>query len=140
MVRTGSGVRVPFRACRLRDPEPLGDRSEVALGTGRDGDGAARAGVGCAAICERSPTPGVDQPEEGVVVDRRLARGDEHARLVDGREIMLSGHAVAETYSLLTRLPGDVRVAPADAELATRDARATATYEAIGARVIAVGD
>jgi predicted nucleic acid-binding protein len=108
----------------------------------------------------------------------------------DGREIALSGHAVVETYSVLTRLPGDLRVAPADAarllrarfvthlhlrpktaarlpetlgelgiaggavydalvalaavehdaELATRDARATATYEAIGARVIAVGD
>lgn len=108
----------------------------------------------------------------------------------NGREIALSGHAVAETYSVLTRLPGDLRMAPGDAarllrarfakhlhvrprtaarlpellgerriaggavydalvalaavehdaELATRDARATATYEAIGARVVAVGD
>lgn len=33
----------------------------------------------------------------------------------DGRELALSGHAVAETYSVLTRLPGDLRVAPADA-------------------------
>jgi predicted nucleic acid-binding protein len=33
----------------------------------------------------------------------------------DGRDIALSGHAVAETYSVLTRLPGDLRVAPADA-------------------------
>jgi predicted nucleic acid-binding protein len=33
----------------------------------------------------------------------------------DGREIALSGHALAETYSVLTRLPGDVRLAPADA-------------------------
>lgn len=107
-----------------------------------------------------------------------------------GREIALCGHAVAETYSVLTRLPGDLRIAPADAarllrarfvaplhlkprtaarlpeilgelgiaggavydalvglaavehdaELATRDARATATYEAIGVRVIAAGD
>jgi toxin FitB len=107
-----------------------------------------------------------------------------------GREIALSGHAVAETYSVLTRLPGSVRVAPADAarllrtrfvaplhlkpktterlpdilgelgiaggavydalvalaaaehdaELATRDARAAATYEAVGVRVIAAGD
>ena len=107
----------------------------------------------------------------------------------DGREVALSGHAVAETYSVLTRLPGDLRVTPADAarllrarfaahlhvrprtamrlpemlsergiaggavydalvalaavehdaELATRDARATTTYEAIGARVVAVG-
>lgn len=28
---------------------------------------------------------------------------------------MLSGHAVAETYSVLTRLPGDVRLSPGDA-------------------------
>ncbi len=32
-----------------------------------------------------------------------------------GREAALSGHAMAETYSVLTRLPGDVRMAPADA-------------------------
>ncbi len=112
-----------------------------------------------------------------------------HAAVVrwwDGREVALCGHAVAETYSVLTRLPGDVRVAPADAarllterfaaplllgpevagrlpdvlsklgiaggavydalvalaaaehgaELATRDARAKTTYEAVGVRVI----
>jgi len=108
----------------------------------------------------------------------------------DGREVALSGHAVAETYSVLTRLPGDLRLAPADAArllqarfvaplhlrartaarlpqilgergiaggavydalvalaavehdavLATRDARAKATYETIGARVVAAGD
>ncbi len=29
--------------------------------------------------------------------------------------LSLSGHALAETYSVLTRLPGDVRLAPADA-------------------------
>lgn len=49
---------------------------------------------------------------------------DAHAAVVrwwDGREIALSGHALAETYSVLTRLPGDLRVAPADAaELLTR--------------------
>ncbi len=36
-----------------------------------------------------------------------------HAAVVqwwDGREVALSGHALAETYSVLTRLPGDVRV------------------------------
>jgi len=41
-----------------------------------------------------------------------------HAAVVrwwDDREIVLSGHALAETYSVLTRLPGDLRVAPADA-------------------------
>ena len=32
-----------------------------------------------------------------------------------GREVALSGHALAETYSVLTRLPGDIRVAPSDA-------------------------
>jgi hypothetical protein len=32
-----------------------------------------------------------------------------------GREVALSGHALAETYSVLTRLPGDVRLNPADA-------------------------
>jgi toxin FitB len=31
------------------------------------------------------------------------------------REVTLSGHAVAETYSVLTRLPGDLRLTPTDA-------------------------
>ena len=31
------------------------------------------------------------------------------------REVALAGHAAAETYSVLTRLPGDLRLAPADA-------------------------
>ncbi len=106
-----------------------------------------------------------------------------------GREIALSGHALPETYSVLTRLPGDARVAPADAArlmgarfaaplvvdpgtakrlpellsehgvaggavydalvalaaldagstLATRDARAVATYAAIGVPTVTVG-
>jgi predicted nucleic acid-binding protein len=101
------------------------------------------------------------------------------------RSLVLSGHALVETYSVLTRLPGDARVAPADAVmlidenfasslvlspdaasgahrslarlgisgggtydalvamaahehglvLATRDARARPTYEAVGVRV-----
>lgn len=104
----------------------------------------------------------------------------------DGRDVALSGHAVAETYSVLTRLPGDLRLAPDDAarllgarfveplllgaevaerlpevlgrlgiaggavydalvalaavehdaDLATRDARARATYETVGVRVV----
>lgn len=106
----------------------------------------------------------------------------------DGREVALSGHALAETYSVLTRMPGgrlsptdvaraiderlgapllldaqamrglpqrlaglgivggatyDALVALAavehDADLATRDARARPTYEAVGARVVIVG-
>lgn len=31
------------------------------------------------------------------------------------RSLSISGHALAETYSVLTRLPGDARVTPADA-------------------------
>ncbi len=122
-----------------------------------------------------------------------LVRTHQHHRTVvswwAGRDIALSGQALAETYSVLTRLPGDLRLAPADAarlvkarftapfmlstakakdlpevlsglgvaggavydalvalaavehgaELATRDARARGTYEAVGARVIVVG-
>jgi predicted nucleic acid-binding protein len=33
----------------------------------------------------------------------------------NGREVALSGHALVETYSVLTRLPGDLRLATADA-------------------------
>ena len=108
------------------------------------------------------------------------------SRWWNGQEVALSGHAVAETYAVLTRLPGNLRLAPADAarllgerfvaplllgsevggrlpevlsrlgiaggavydalvalaalehgaDLATRDARAKATYEAIGVRVV----
>jgi toxin FitB len=103
----------------------------------------------------------------------------------NGRELALCGHAVAETFSVLTRLPGDVRLTPGDAArllderfprrltlstsassdlpdvlgrlgiaggavydamvalvaaehgavLATRDARARVTYEAVGVPV-----
>ena len=116
----------------------------------------------------------------------------DHAAIVrwcDARQLVLSGHAVAETYSVLTRLPGDVRITPVDAarllgdwfgaplllgpetaarlpevlsglgiaggavydaivalaavehdaELATRDVRAKATYETVGARVVVAG-
>ena len=115
----------------------------------------------------------------------------QHAAVVrwwDGQELALSGHALAETYSVLTRLPGDARLAPADAArllkvrfaaplvlsssrtrelpdtlshlgiaggavydalvalaaeehgvaLATRDARARGTYDAVGVEVIVV--
>lgn len=116
----------------------------------------------------------------------------DHAAIVrwcGNRQLVLSGHAVAETYSVLTRLPGDARLSPADAArllgdwfgsplllgpataarlpevlgglgidggavydatvalaavehdtvLATRDARARATYETVGARVVVAG-
>jgi predicted nucleic acid-binding protein len=37
------------------------------------------------------------------------------AKWAKGRNLGLCGHALAETYSVLTRLPGDARVHPADA-------------------------
>jgi predicted nucleic acid-binding protein len=40
---------------------------------------------------------------------------DDVTRWWSGRDVALSGHALAETYSVLTRLPGDLRLAPADA-------------------------
>lgn len=105
-----------------------------------------------------------------------------------GRRLVLAGHAVVETYSVLTRLPADMRVAPDDAidmlsahfvgrlmvpeshaprvpetlaaagicggatydglvalaaihhdhPLATRDARARSTYQALGVQAITV--
>jgi len=104
---------------------------------------------------------------------------------VSGRSLSIPSHALAETYSVLTRLPGDARLSPRDAvalidasfpevlpqeparqqaihrdlaargiaggavydgligtvardhglRLLTRDARARATYEAVGATV-----
>jgi toxin FitB len=42
----------------------------------------------------------------------------DHAAVVrwwGGQDVALAGHALAETYSVLTRLPGDARLAPADA-------------------------
>jgi toxin FitB len=113
----------------------------------------------------------------------------DHAAVVrwwGGRDVALAGHALAETYSVLTRLPGDARLAPADAArlltarfsaplllsssrarklpetlarlgiaggavydalvalaakehdaaLATRDARARGTYDAVGVELI----
>lgn len=120
-----------------------------------------------------------------LLVDTHEAHGDV-VRWWGGREVALSGHALAETYSVLTRLPGDLRLEPADAarllrerfakplllgtresgriaetlarlgiaggavydalvalaavghdaNLATRDLRARATYETVGARVV----
>lgn len=129
--------------------------------------------------------------DTSVAVPLLVRSHDDHAAVVrwwDGQEIALSGHALAETYSVLTRLPGDARLAPADAALlltsrfspplvlsssrarklpdtlsrlgiaggavydalvalaakehgavlATRDARARGTYDAVGAKVIVV--
>ena len=127
--------------------------------------------------------------DTSVAIPLLVATHQAHAvvsRWWSGREVALSGHAVAETYSVLTRLPGDLRLAPVDAarllaarfaeplligsdvagrlpevlsrlgiaggavydalvalaalehgaDLATRDARAKATYDTIGVRVI----
>jgi predicted nucleic acid-binding protein len=127
--------------------------------------------------------------DTSVAIPLLVATHREHEAVVKwcaGREVALSGHAVAETYSVLTRLPGDLRLVPDDAarllrerfsaplllgrkvaarlpdrlsalgisggavydalvglaaaeheaQLATRDARARATYEAVGASVV----
>jgi toxin FitB len=129
--------------------------------------------------------------DTSVAVPLLVRSHHDHAAVVHwwgGQEIALSGHALAETYSVLTRLPGDARLAPADASrlltarfgpplvlsrssarklpdtlarlgvaggavydalvalaakehgapLATRDARARGTYDAVGVEVIAV--
>ncbi len=121
-----------------------------------------------------------------------LVRSHQHhadvVRWWNGQELALSGHALGETYSVLTRLPGDARLAADDAArlldarfaaplvlsadaarkvhrtlsrlgiaggavydalvalaaeengtaLATRDARARGTYDAVGVAVILV--
>jgi len=129
--------------------------------------------------------------DTSVAVPLLVRSHHDHAAVVrwwGGQEITLSGHALVETYSVLTRLPGDARLAPADAAqlltarfpsplvlsgsrarklpgtlsrlgiaggavydalvalaakehgaaLATRDARARGTYEAVGVKVIIV--
>lgn len=68
------------------------------------------------------------------------------SRWWDGRDVVLSGPATVETYSVLTRLPGDLRPAPRDAArllrerfgaaLATRVERARPTYERVGVTVV----
>lgn len=128
--------------------------------------------------------------DTSVAIPLLVATHDAHATVVawwSGRDLALSGHALVETYSVLTRLPGDLRLSPVDAAslmrarfvepfvlpviaarglvatfadlgiaggavydalvasaalahdatLATRDARARATYELVGARVVA---
>jgi toxin FitB len=130
--------------------------------------------------------------DTSVAVPLLVGSHREHAAVVrwwSGQEVALSGQALAETYSVLTRLPGDARLSPADAarllhdrfapplvisasrarklpgtlsslgiaggavydalvalaakehraDLATRDARARATYDLVGVKVIIVG-
>jgi toxin FitB len=56
--------------------------------------------------------------DTSVAVPLLVRSHHDHAAVVrwwSGQEVALSGHALAETYSVLTRLPGDARLAPADA-------------------------
>lgn len=130
--------------------------------------------------------------DTSVAVPLVVDRHDHHAAVTSwarGQDLAMSGHAFAETYAVLTRLPGDLRLAPADATrllrerflpplllaartmrrlptvlaergvaggatydalvalaarehdvvLATRDARARPTYDAVGARTTVAG-
>ncbi len=133
-------------------------------------------------------TVAVDTSVAVPLLVRSHQRHADVARWWDGQELTLSGHALAETYSVLTRLPGDARLSAADAArlldarftaplaltvqaarkvhatlarlgiaggavydglvalaarehgmaLATRDARARGTYDAVGVEVIIV--
>ncbi len=129
--------------------------------------------------------------DTSVAVPLLVRSHHDHAAVVrwwNGQDVALSGHALTETYSVLTRLPGDARLAPADAArlmnarfssplmlssqrsrklpdtlsslgiaggavydalvalaarehgavLATRDARARGTYDAVGVKIIVV--
>lgn len=49
-----------------------------------------------------------------LLVTSHVAHAAVRASIGD-RSVALSGHALPETYSVLTRLPGDARVAPQDA-------------------------
>ena len=56
--------------------------------------------------------------DTSVAVPLLVTSHQQHAMVAEwakGRTLGLSGHALAETYSVLTRLPGDARVDPADA-------------------------
>lgn len=56
--------------------------------------------------------------DTSVAVALLFAEHDHHATVdawAEGKRLALSGHAIAETYSVLTRLPGEHRVTPEDA-------------------------
>ena len=55
-----------------------------------------------------------------LLVSTHAARGPVVRWWAD-REVAPSGHALAETYSVLTRLPGDIRVSPSDAARLSED-------------------
>ncbi|OAA28165.1 putative nucleic acid-binding protein, contains PIN domain [Frankia sp. EI5c] len=134
-------------------------------------------------------TVAVDTSVAVPLLVRSHLRHADVTRWWNGQRLTLSGHALAETYSVLTRLPGEARLSGPDAArlldarfaaplaltgppareihttlsqlgiaggavydglvalaakehglaLATRDARARGTYDAVGVRVILVG-
>lgn len=56
--------------------------------------------------------------DTSVAVPLLVASHPAHAHVrawARGKRLRLSGHALTETYSVLTRLPGDARVSPSDA-------------------------
>jgi toxin FitB len=56
--------------------------------------------------------------DTSVAIPLLVATHPAHASVVgwwNGRSVALAGHALAETYSVLTRLPGDIRLAGDDA-------------------------
>lgn len=67
------------------------------------------------------PTLALDTSVAVPLLMRSHAAHRSVARWWSGREVVLCGHAVAETYSVLTRLPGDARLAPADAARLLRE-------------------
>lgn len=61
---------------------------------------------------------GVIAVDTSVAVPLVVSTHGAHHAVVEwwnGRSVALSGHALIETYSVLTRLPGDVRLTAADA-------------------------
>ncbi len=70
-------------------------------------------------------TVAVDTSVAVPLVVRSHLRHAEVVRWWAGQEVALSGHALAETYSVLTRLPGDARLSAEDAARLL-DARFTA--------------
>jgi len=56
--------------------------------------------------------------DTSVAIPLLVATHEQHGPVMQwrrGRRVALGGHALVETYSVLTRLPGDLRLAPPDA-------------------------
>ena len=78
--------------------------------------------------------------DTSVAIPLLVASHPQHVAIAawaNGRSLSLSGHAHAETYAVLTRLPGDARVGPQDAVLLMEDNFAPAlVLSARGARAV----